>query len=409
MTRGTLVSILIIFANTFFVPNTYAQIINEICPVSSDQRDYEWVEIYNNTDNAISASQYNITDSTNKSLIWQASEIPPGGYLLATSSSVLNNSGGDSVVLKDSTGNTISSQSYTGSFGANSSYVRCSDGTSWLSSNLPSPLSDNNGSCQVPTPPTTTQSNTETDYTSIYVSEVMVDPATDQNEWVELYNHNSFTVNLNNWQIDDTKDQGASPYTFSLTIPSYSYATFEITKNMFNNDGDTVRLVNYQNVEKESFGYSTSEKEKSIGKINVLGNAVCIQNPSKNGINSSCINNTNNQTATTTQPSRPAISTSQTIPISQIISKKDEAIASEGQHLASQESSFSLPDLLGSIKGVTTTKKNITKKTTQPNPKELKTASSYAMTSFMFAWANICYILFKIRKKMKSSYENPIA
>lgn len=400
--------IIFIFALIFFVPRTYSQTINEICPVSSGQHPYEWVEVYNNTDSPVSTTGLTITDSTNKSLQWQGQEIPPHGYVLATSSSVLNNSDGDNVIIKDPNGNIVTSQNYSGSFSADKSNARCNNGSSWATTTLVSPLSANDSACTngvstvEPSSPIGSQ-----DYSNIYISEVMADPDEGGNEWVELFNNNPSEVNLIDWQIDDIKDQGASPYVFTIKIGPNSYGVVDITKNMLNNDSDSVRLLNHDSVEKNSVEYTTTQKNKTVGKTNITANGVCVQVSTKGSPNGPCIiadQGSNASTNSLQTPNTPSVISDNTDSTDQTLGV--QTLSSDSSLLATQ-SAFQLPNLGGLIRGVVAKKESAPKSPPSPENQKvkLKTANSYAVTSFMFAWANICYILFKIRKKYLTHHE----
>lgn len=64
------------------------------------------------------------------------------------------------------------------------------------------------------------------------------------NEWVELINLDTQTIDLSNWQIDDEPEE-SSPQKVpdGTTIESNQFLVIELNKNAFNNDGDQVRLI----------------------------------------------------------------------------------------------------------------------------------------------------------------------
>jgi hypothetical protein len=117
---------------------------------------------------------------------------------------------------------------------------------------------------------------------------------------VEIYNDNDFIVNLNNWYIDDIEDGGSSPKKFSLTIQPKNYASFDLSTAIFNNDGDSVRLLDFDKKEKDSFEYKNSQKGKSFGRISLETDDFCLQEPSKNQKNNLCLNPTPTQEVTPT-------------------------------------------------------------------------------------------------------------
>jgi len=132
----------------------------------------------------------------------------------------------------------------------------------------------------------------------IYLSEIMANPNTGENEWVELYNDNDYFVTLDNWMIDDQTGGGATPFYFSLTIPAFSYNSVNLSKTMFNNDEDQVNLYNSNNILQDSFEYQKSKKNITLGRTNWEDDDFCEQNPSKNLPNNSCLINTSTQNPT---------------------------------------------------------------------------------------------------------------
>ena len=127
-------------------------------------------------------------------------------------------------------------------------------------------------------------------YNNIFLSEVMVNPASDDKEWVEIYNNNDFPVSLNNWFIDDLENDGSTPKIFSLEIGAKSYGVFDITSSIFNNGGDTVRLLDFNKNLKDDFEYQKTEQGKTLGRTSFDSDYFCLQKPSKNSVNNSCIN-----------------------------------------------------------------------------------------------------------------------
>lgn len=84
--------------------------------------------------------------------------------------------------------------------------------------------------------------------TEILLSEVYPAPAKGEGEFLELHNVGDVAVNLVGWQLDDIADGGSRPYRVEhdLTIQPGEYRTVAGSESglIFNNDGDTVRLLN---------------------------------------------------------------------------------------------------------------------------------------------------------------------
>jgi len=126
-------------------------------------------------------------------------------------------------------------------------------------------------------------------YDNIYISEVMVAPESGKKEWVELYNDNDFEVNLSGWYIDDIENAGASPKIISIIIDAHGYGVIEMLSALFNNSGDSVRLLDFEEREHDRFSYDHSEKDTSWGWSKFKSDTFCLQLPSQNEKNSECI------------------------------------------------------------------------------------------------------------------------
>src|SRR3989344_1644644 len=123
---------------------------------------------------------------------------------------------------------------------------------------------------------------------NIYISEVMVYPNTGEKEWVELYNNNNHQVTLNDWYLDDLEDAGSTPKKFSLTLVGKSYGVYYLPSNIFNNDRDSVRLLDFGRAVKDIFEYLQGEKNLSWGRASLDSDIFCLQEPSPNTANLNC-------------------------------------------------------------------------------------------------------------------------
>ena len=135
-------------------------------------------------------------------------------------------------------------------------------------------------------------------YAKVYISEAMVYPQTSESEWIELYNDNDFSVDLTNWYIDDIENGGSLPKILNINIEPKSYAVFNLTSSMFNNNGDAVRLLDFNKNFKDGFEYSDGTQGKSWGRTSFENDNFCLQEPTKNLKNSSCLVPTNSPTPT---------------------------------------------------------------------------------------------------------------
>jgi len=138
--------------------------------------------------------------------------------------------------------------------------------------------------------PTDLPTPTPISYTNIFISEIMVNPPSGGNEWIELFNNNDFSVFLMNWYIDDIENGGSSPKLFSLEIPPKNYGSFELSNSMFNNTGDSIRLLDFNKNLIDSFEYSGTTQGKTLGRTSIDSDNFCLQESTRNSINTSCIN-----------------------------------------------------------------------------------------------------------------------
>jgi hypothetical protein len=224
----------------------------------------------------------------------------------------LNKSSADMARLFDATApptspsaHLLDSYSYNAGPGGLLSFSRIPDGETWSTASASLGNVNSTGqSCIVvptstPTPtvlPTTaptagvsvTPTPSQSAIANIHISEAMVNPNVGENEWIELYNDNDFDVNLANWYIDDVENTGSAPKQFSLPISAKSYAVYTLSTGMFNNETDSIRLLNSKQEVVDSFEYSISEKGKSIGRVDFVSDTFCDQTPSQNAPNSEC-------------------------------------------------------------------------------------------------------------------------
>ncbi len=105
-----------------------------------------------------------------------------------------------------------------------------------------------------------------------------------------------------NWFLDDSENAGSTPKKISLSINPFSYGVVELTSSMLNNDADSVRLLDSNQKEQDSFEYRAPQKGKTIGRPSLENDNFCLQDPSKGTTNNSCIN-------PTIAPTIPAINT----------------------------------------------------------------------------------------------------
>jgi len=304
------------------------------------------VELLNTGSQVVDLSNWYIDDNggTTYFTVPTGTQLYPNACLTFTGSFNLNRTTSDTIRLFDSTGPPTSSSAvlidsfdYKSSSGSGVTFQRIPDGQAvWATGSANFDLYNLTGlSCKVeptatltPTPspmPTITPTPTSgqvtpiitpsptsdqatptptptTEIKAIYLSEVYPYPGEGENEWVELFNDNAFSVSLIDWKLDDIANGGSSSKKFTITIPGYSFKVIDLTSSIFNNDGDDARLLNATDLVVDSFSYEKAEKGKSIGRISFSSTTYCVQNPSKGYSNNSCINVSTSVTVSTTTP-----------------------------------------------------------------------------------------------------------
>ncbi|MFH1827231.1 MAG: lamin tail domain-containing protein [bacterium] len=311
-----------------FVPFAYGDIrLNEVL-IEPDQS----VELINTSTEEVDLSSWYIDDSGGSTYytIAQNTVIQPGSCLVFSANFNLNKVSSDTIRLFNNKAPPTSNLSvlidnfyYIKSPGIGISYIRVPDANgdwstgsaslNYFNSIEETCLATVITSITSPTPtPSLTingEENNSIEIDNVYISEVMVAPNTGENEWVEIYNDNAYKVNLKDWFIDDIAAGGSAQKKFSLIISKYGYSTIEINSSMFNNSGDSIRLLNPENNLIDSFYYDFSEKGKTFGRIDFLNSEYCLNNPTKGQVNDSCLDkNTNNENqnknpTSTTNPS----------------------------------------------------------------------------------------------------------
>ena len=317
--RKSFLSIIVLFCcYIFFISSLsladYKPRINEFSIEESPQT----VEIINTSSASADISGWYIDDSSGSTYF----TIPEHTIIYSNSCQLfsydfnLNKSTSDTVRLFDNTAPPttnsallIDSYNYKSNPGPNTSFFRSPDGSDdWVSGtstlgqyNLtgenciitPSLIPSIAPTESPTTPPPSIQPPTITthplSYDNVFISEVMVYPPSNEYEWIELYNNNDFTVDLSNWYIDDIENAGSAPKQFSVVILSKQYAVINLSSSLFNNDKDSVRLLDSSKTQKDGFEYEDPMQGNTLGKESPDVDVYCNQKPSKHSMNNSCI------------------------------------------------------------------------------------------------------------------------
>lgn len=118
-----------------------------------------------------------------------------------------------------------------------------------------------------PTPNEPDPGDTEPTGDAIVINEFLPAPSQGNREWVELYNTTDKPVNIGGYIIDDVGDN-RKPFVIpdGTMIEAHGFVTFEFT-NIFNNDGDSVRLFNASEQLIDAFSYTKTLHNHSYYRI----------------------------------------------------------------------------------------------------------------------------------------------
>lgn len=125
--------------------------INEIYP-APPSGEFEWVELYNDSDSATDTAKFTLTDLVGNKLKFETATIAAFSFAIASSSSVLNNTG-DTISLKNNLNEILEVATYSGTFSSEDSYGKCPDFDGpFFKLVLPSKNASNLSSCIALTP-----------------------------------------------------------------------------------------------------------------------------------------------------------------------------------------------------------------------------------------------------------------
>ncbi|MCL4418785.1 lamin tail domain-containing protein [Patescibacteria group bacterium] len=255
----------------------------------------------------------------------------------------------------------------------------------------------------------------------VVINEFLVDPDADQ--WVELYNKGTGSIDISGWFIDDSG--GSEKYTIPMgtTIGSLEFKIFE--SRLFNLNrisADTIRLLNNSSLE-DSYAYNTGPGvNKSYGRqTDGASNWVIFDSPTKGSSNNLSIpvsistptpTQIPTSTSVPTKKSTPTYKpTPQSSPIDSNIKTISSTQKSTGESGKPLIAARNMPtSILGeaTVAGVTTSSAKSdtkSKETKSLNSKENNISKILVVTGLVFI--ALCAILaFRIYRKSQNSNEN---
>ncbi len=320
-------------------------IINEFMPKKDSNSticpNQEWVELYNNSETEIDLNNYLIDDllddfSTNQTngssaKILTDKTIQPKSFVVFCLGASFLNDSGDEINLVSNEYQILDSYQFDKAYD-NLSYSLCPTSDSSYSFMLATPSAEAENNCQedplestnstdqtttTPTPTLTatptptlipTPTKTPVVYKDLILSEVYPAPNSNEAEWIELYNPYDYEVELINYFIDDIP-QGSDPIEFTAKIKAKSYLTIDLSKNIFNNNQDTARLLDFNQNLISKISYSSTVKAKSW--IRDKNNRICLSEPSKAKENPVCPSEQTDPTQTTEEENFTVLTTTE--------------------------------------------------------------------------------------------------
>lgn len=104
----------------------------------------------------------------------------------------------------------------------------------------------------------------------VVINEILPNPqggGSEADEFIELYNDSDETINLDGWQL---VDMGGKKYKFndSVSLSPHGFVVFKRseTKIALNNNNDTIRLLNQEDIQQDIYAYEKTYEGQSFGR-----------------------------------------------------------------------------------------------------------------------------------------------
>jgi len=205
-------------------------VINEILPNPAGSDDAEWIELKNIGVGDVNLVDWQIGDLSKNYIITQddfsSTIIKAGGFFILNREATglaLNNTGGETINLYNNEGQLIMTVSYSETAEEDTSWARDEDGCySWTVGLTPGDenkiisLADQNSSSNSSVSSGSSSSSSILTKESVYsefkdiilINEIMANPlGIDDNEWIEIYNTSTQSINLDGWRLKDNTDE----------------------------------------------------------------------------------------------------------------------------------------------------------------------------------------------------------
>ncbi len=192
----------------------------------------EWVELFNPGTSTINLSKYLIDDGEEGSKPAELTgELPPLSFVKISSSINLNNEDDSARILLKSDNSIIESITYE-TTEEGKSFSKANNKWEWTT---PTPSQANSSSIQTEVP------------TTVKITEVFPNPSENEqeNEWIEIQNTGTATINLEGLILDDDED-GSKPYELPQTElkPGQHHSIYRSESGIsLNNGEDKARIL----------------------------------------------------------------------------------------------------------------------------------------------------------------------
>ncbi len=310
----------VLFFLSLFVEaiNTPTIIINEIAwmgtPVegveSKNWWRYEWLELYNNTENSVSLENWKIElyrDNLDWVLELKGTILPKSYFLIVSSDKIFPNydlnysnlggkfiNSGHKVLLKDANNQIVdeidcSSNWFAGDNSSKKTMERKNpqlpgNSTNWGTSQNPggTPKAENDIFAQIgevgpePKPQLSEFKNPQTKEiiypAGVVINEILPSPvgSDETEEWIEILNQNNFEVDTSDWQIADTVGKTAAyafPAGTKISSQGFLVLLRPATKITLNNSGDGLNLIQPDGKVKDSVTYEKAVQGQSFSRV----------------------------------------------------------------------------------------------------------------------------------------------
>ncbi|MBN2829991.1 MAG: lamin tail domain-containing protein [Candidatus Cloacimonetes bacterium] len=253
--------------------NTNGIVINEYSPLNTSIADQDgefddWIELYNNSSSSISLLGYYLSDNTSNPRLWAFPDtsIAPGGYIIvwADNDDDIGQAGlhahfqlsglGETLILTNQT-TIIGRTTYDIAF-SNKSYARIPNGKGEYAIQAPTYNASNGGDF---TENLTTAGVVINEIVPVNLT-VKADQEGGFDDFIELFNNSSSTINLSNYYLsDDVANPSKWPFPYGTTISAGGYLIVWADEDIINGygchasfrlaaEGETILLTDGTNI-----------------------------------------------------------------------------------------------------------------------------------------------------------------